>query len=119
MRRRPSASSAGPRLGRIKKAAAPAKIQEWAGDLIGTCYWIKIGLNRDVVRALTDLGKRWGISKSPCSEMARYLISLSVLNLGETEAKLLALTRYMEAEGFNSLGSYCWDAMRILAQRAK
>jgi hypothetical protein len=51
--------------------------------------------------------------------MARYLISLSLLDLEDTQAKLVALTRYIEAEGFNTLGCYCDDAMRRQERLAK
>ena len=71
-----------------------------------------MGLTRSQVRAITRLGKRWSFQKSPCAMMARYLISLGLLNLEETHEKLVALTRYIEAEGFNSLGCYCDNVMR-------
>ena len=101
------------------KRKAPAKALEYAGDEITGSYWIKIGLTNSQVRAITRLGKRWDIKKSPCASMARYLISLSLLNLDETQAKLVALTRYIKAEGFNSLGCYCDDVMRAQERMGK
>jgi hypothetical protein len=50
--------------------------------------------------------------------MARHLISLGLLNLEETNAKLAALLKYIEAEGFNTLGCYCDHVMRT-QERAK
>jgi hypothetical protein len=90
---------------------APAKALEYAGDWITGNYWIRIGLTNRQVRAITRLGKRWRFRKAPCATMARYLVSLALLSAKETQAKLEALTRYMEAEGFNSLGKYCDDVM--------
>ena len=102
---------------------APAKARESASDWITGNYWIQIGLTKSQVRAITRLGKRWRIPKSPCATMARYLISLSLLNVEETFAKLEALTRYIEAEGFHSLGTYCDDVMktqeRLQGQRGR
>jgi hypothetical protein len=51
--------------------------------------------------------------------MARYLISLGLLNLEETQAKLVALTRYIDTEGFNSLGKYCDHVMRAQERSQK
>jgi hypothetical protein len=51
--------------------------------------------------------------------MARHLISLGLLNLEETQEKLVALTKYMEAEGFSSLGEYCDQVMRAQERLAK
>jgi hypothetical protein len=95
-----------------KKAVRRSQILESEGDWIMGNYWIQIGLTNSQVRAITRLGKCWSVRKSPCATMARYLISLSLLNLEETQAKLGALTRYIEAEGFNSLGMYCDHVMR-------
>ena len=95
-----------------KTAVQRSEVLEHAGDMITGNHWIQIGLTRSQVRAITRLGKRWSIQKSPCATMARHLISLALLNLAETEAKLEALTRYIEAEGFHSLGTYCDDVMR-------
>ena len=94
-----------------KKTARPVQVLESDGDWITGNYWIQIGLTKSQVRAITRLGKGWNIKKSPCASMARYLISLSLLNLEETQAKLEALTKYIKAEGFNSLGKYCDDVM--------
>jgi hypothetical protein len=95
-----------------KKASRRCQILEYAGDEITGNYWIQIGLTNSQVRAITHLGKRWSFRGSPCATMARYLISLSLLNLEETQAKLVALTRYIKAEGFNSLGKYCDHVMQ-------
>jgi hypothetical protein len=94
------------------KLAARQQALEYAGDWITGNYWIQVGLTKSQVRALTRLGKSGGIRKEPCATMARYLISLGLLNLKETQAKLDALTRYIAAEGFHSLGCYCDDVMR-------
>jgi ribulose kinase len=102
-----------------KKTARPVQVLESAGDWITGDYWIKIGLTNSQVRAITRLGKRWNFRESPCATMARYLISLSLLNLEETQAKLVALTRYIEAEGFHSLGTYCDDVMRAQERMGK
>ena len=51
--------------------------------------------------------------------MARHLISLGLLNLEETQTKLVALTKYMEVEGFNSLGVYCDQVMRTQERPGK
>lgn len=102
-----------------KKAVRRAQIMESASDWITGNYWIQIGLTKSQVRAITRMGKRWSIQKSPCATMARYLISLSLLNLKDTEAKLGALTKYIEAEGFSSLGCYCEDVMRAQERLAK
>ena len=91
---------------------APEKALECDGDWITGNYWIQVGLTNSQVRAITRLGKRWRVRKAPCATMARYLISLALLNPEDTQAKLEALTKYIEAEGFNSLGSYCDDVMR-------
>ena len=103
----------------LKRALGREQILEVADDMIATNCYIKIGLTRSQVRAITRLGKRWSIQKSPCATMARHLISLSLLNLAETEAKLEALTRYIEAEGFHSLGTYCDDVMRAQERMGK
>jgi len=95
-----------------KKTARPVQVLESQGDWVTGNCWIKIGLTNSQVRAITRLGKRWTIRNSPCATMARYLISLSLLNLDETQAKLVALTRYIEAEGFQTLGTYCDHVMR-------
>jgi hypothetical protein len=95
-----------------KRAVRRRQVLEYEGDWITGNYWIKIGLTNSQVRAISRLAKRWSIRKSPCATMARYLISLPLLNLEETQAKLGALTRYIEAEGFNSLGMYCDHVMR-------
>jgi hypothetical protein len=95
-----------------EKALRQGKILERDGDWISGNHWIQIGLTKSQVRAITRLGKRWTIKKSPCATMARYLISLGLLNLEETHAKLVALTRYIEAEGFLTLGCYCDHVMR-------
>ena len=102
-----------------KKTARPVQVLESDGDWITGNYWIKIGLTNSQVRAITRLGKRWTIRNSLCATMARYLISLSLLNLDETQAKLVALTRYIKAEGFNSLGCYCDDVMRAQERMGK
>jgi hypothetical protein len=95
-----------------KKAVQRGQIMESEGDWITGNYWIQIGLTNSQVRAITRLGKRWSIRGSPCATMARYLISLGLLNLEETQAKLVALARYIKAEGFHSLGHYCDHVMR-------
>ena len=95
-----------------KKAARRGHVLESSSDWITGNYWIQVGLTQSQVRAITRLGKRWSIQKSPCATMARYLISLGLLNLGQTQTKLEALTRYIKAEGFNSLGRYCDHVMR-------
>ena len=102
-----------------KKTARPVQVLESDGDWITGNYWIQIGLTKSQVRAITRLGKGWNIKKSPCASMARYLISLSLLNLEETQAKLVALTRYMKAEGFLTLGKYCDQMMRMQERAAK
>ena len=102
-----------------KKAVQRSQSLECDGDMIATNHWIQIGLTRVQVRAITRLGKRWSIPKSPCATMARRLISLSLLNLEETQAKLVALTKYIEAEGFHSLGCYCDRVMRAQERLAK
>ena len=90
-----------------KKAVRRGQVLECEGDCITGNYWIQIGLTKSQVRAITRLGKSWSIRGSPCATMARYLISLCLLNLEDTQAKLVALTRYIKAEGFHSLGHYC------------
>jgi hypothetical protein len=95
-----------------KKASRRCQNLECAGDDITGNYWIQIGLTNSQVRAITHLGKRWSIRGSPCATIARFLISLGLLNLEETQAKLVALTRYIKAEGFQSLGYYCDHVMR-------
>ena len=102
-----------------RKAAQRNQVLECAGDMLTTNHWIQVGLTRSQVRAITRLGKRWSIPNSPCATMARHLISLGLLNLEETQAKLGALTRYMKAEGFNSLGVYCDQVMRTQECLAK
>jgi hypothetical protein len=102
-----------------KTAVQRSEVLEYAGDMLTGNHWIQIGLTRSQVRAITRLGKRWSIRKSPCATMARHLISLSLLNLAETEAKLEALTRYIKAEGFLSLGKYCNHVMRAQERLAK
>jgi hypothetical protein len=97
----------------------PQKALESSGDWITGNYWIQIGLTNSQVRAITRLGKRWSIRERPCATMAKYLISLALLNPKETEAKLAALVRYIEAEGFNSLGCYCDDVMRAQEKLAR
>ena len=104
---------------RAKTAVQRSEVLEYAGDMITGNHWIQIGLTRSQVRAITRLGKRWDIGKSPCATMARHLISLSLLNLPETEAKLVALTRYIKAEGFLSLGCYCDHLMRAQERLAR
>lgn len=84
---------------------------EYSGDWIAGNCWVKIGLTRSQVKALTVFGKRWGCKTKPCSVMARHLISLALLHQEDTEAKLGALLNYIKAEGFHSLGSYCDHAM--------
>ena len=96
----------------LKRALGREQILEVADDMIATNCYIKIGLTRSQVRAITRLGKRWSIRESPCATMARYLISLSLLDLEGTQAKLVALVRYIEAEGFHTLGHYCDHVMR-------
>ena len=95
-----------------KKAVRRGQVLECEGDCITGNYWIQIGLTKSQVRAITGMGKRWSIRGSPCATMARHLISLALLNLEDTEAKLKVLVRYIEAEGFNSLGCYCDHVMR-------
>ena len=95
-----------------KKTERRGQVLESEGDWITGNHWIQVGLTRSQVRAITRLGKRWSVKKSPCATMARYLISLGLLNLDETQAKLEALTRYINAEGFSSLGHYCDHVMR-------
>src|ERR1039457_455267 len=95
-----------------RKAAQRNQVLECAGDMLTGNHWIQVGLTRSQVRAITRLGKRWSIRNAPCATMARHLISLGLLNLAETEAKLEALTRYIKAEGFLSLGCYCDHVMR-------
>lgn len=98
----------------------PKKTLEYASDWITPNHWIQIGLTRSQVRAITRLGKRWrrleaagdDLRNRPCATMARYLISLALLNPEETQTKLEYLTRYMAAEGFNTLGVYCDHVMR-------
>jgi hypothetical protein len=102
-----------------KKAVQRSQSMECDGDMIATNHWIQIGLTRSQVRAITLLGKRWSIRKSPCATMARYLIALPLLNLEETQAKLVALTKYIEAEGFHSLACYCDHVMQAQEQLAK
>ena len=95
-----------------KKAVRRGQVLECEGDCITGNYWIQIGLTKSQVRAITRLGKSWSIRGSPCATMARYLISLGLLNMEETQAKLVALARYIKAEGFQSLGHYCDHVMR-------
>jgi hypothetical protein len=102
-----------------KKTDRRGQVLEHNGDWFMGNYWIQIGLTNSQVRAITRLGKRWKIGKSPCATMARYLISLSLLNLEETQAKLEALWRYIEAEDFPSLGSYCERVMRAQERLAR
>jgi hypothetical protein len=102
-----------------KKAARPVQVLESSGDIITGNHWIQVGLTRSQVRAITRLGKRWSIQKSPCATMARYLISLGLLNLDETQTKLEVLTRYIKAEGFHSLGYYCDRVMRAQERPGK
>ena len=99
------------------KRRAPEKARESVGDWITGNYWIQLGLTKSQVRAITRLGKRYRITQSPCATMVRYLISLSLLNVEETQAKLESLCRYIEAEGFSSLGCYCDDVMRKQERR--
>jgi hypothetical protein len=101
------------------KRRAPEKALEYSGDWVCGNYWVKVGLTNSQVRAITRLGKRWSIRKAPCATMARYLISLALLNPEETQSKLEALTKYVEAEGFNSLGSYCDRVMRAQEKLAR
>src|ERR1035441_4235198 len=105
-------------LALAKKAVRRGQVLESSGDWITGNHWIQVGLTQNQVRAITRLGKRWSIQKSPCATMARYLISLGLLNLGQTQTKLETLTRYIEAEGFNSLGKYCDHVMRTQEQLA-
>jgi hypothetical protein len=102
-----------------RKAAQRNQVLECEGDMLTGNHWIQVGLTRSQVRAITRLGKRWSIQKSPCATMARHLISLGLLNLEETQEKLVALTKYMEAEGFSSLGEYCDQVMRAQERLAK
>ncbi|GEM_PF-2814370 len=90
----------------------PKLIEEPSGDLARANYWVKVGLLQSQVKALTRLGKRWTNSKSPCTQAARLLISLGLLNEADTEAKLRVLANYMESEGFQTLGQYCAGPMR-------
>ena len=101
------------------KAAQRRQILECEGDWITGNYWIQIGLTNSQVRAITRLGKRWSIRKSPCATMARYLISVSLLNMEAAETKLEALVKYMEDEGFPTLGMYCDRVMQMRERLAK
>jgi hypothetical protein len=94
-------------------------IREEDSDYITTNYYIKIGLTRGEVKALTRLGKSWTNSTSPCATAARFLICLGLLNEDETESKLDALFHYIKAEGFRTLGVYCDDMMRLKRQSSK
>jgi hypothetical protein len=94
----------------MKRVNKP-KIRESNSDLVWSNYWIKIGLTPNTVKALTALGKRFGCTKSPCAVTARYLISLALLRPADTEAKLGALLKYIDAEGFTTLGGYCDHAI--------
>lgn len=94
-------------------------IRESEGDWITTNHWIQIGLLRSQVKALTRIGKRYLISKSPCASAARLLISLALLNEDETESKLHALASYMKAEDFLTLGKYCEGVMRAKERSRK
>ncbi len=102
-----------------RKAAQRNHALECAGDMLTGNYWIQVGLTNSQVRAITRLGKRWSIPNAPCATLARHLISLGLLNLEETQAKLVALTKYMKAEGFHSLGVYCDQVMRTRERLAK
>jgi hypothetical protein len=93
-------------------------IMEESSDWITANYYVKIGLTRSQVKALTLFGKRWGCRKSPCAAMARYLVSLALIHQEDTEAKLAALLKYIEAEDFGTLGQYC-DRAIILKGGAK
>ena len=94
-------------------------IIESEGDWVTANCWIKIGLTKLQVKTLTRLGREWSNSTSPCATAARLLISLGLLNIGETESKLDSLFRYMKAEGFMTLGCYCEGAMRATALSRK
>ena len=104
---------------RAKKGVQPIQVLESSGDDVTGNHWIQVGLTRSQVRAITRLGKRWSCQRSPCATMARYLISLGLLNLDDTHAKLQALTRYIKAEGFITLGHYCDQVMRTQERLAK
>ena len=87
-------------------------IREYCGDWVTGNYWIKIGLTRNQVKALTRLGKNCSTSESPCAAAALLLISLGLLNEDDTISKSDAVVRYMKAEGFTTFGEYCQGAMR-------
>jgi hypothetical protein len=87
-------------------------IAESSGDWVACNYWVKIGLTRDVAKALTRLGKHWFVRKSPCAEMARHLVSLAIINEEDTQNKLRAALKYAQAEGFTTFGMYCDGVMR-------
>jgi hypothetical protein len=102
---------------RSKPIARKQPILESSGDDIEADFWIKVGLTISQVKVLTRLGKRWNARHAPCATMARHLISMALLNLGDTESRLSSLLKYIEAEGFLTLGTYCERTMRQLATK--
>jgi hypothetical protein len=114
-------SGEGPMI--VKKTPSKRKrgtvVMEYSGDLITSNYWVKVGLTRNQVRALKALARKWNCRESPCAGIARHLVSLALIHIGDTERKMAALLKYIEAEGFHSLGSYCERAITLTARNGR
>ena len=96
-----------------KSATKPTEqqpIREEARDWITGNYYIKIGLPRSQVKALTQLGKRFFRGSSPCAQAARFLITIGMLDPKEAELRFATVLSQMQAGEFHSLGNF-WESM--------
>jgi hypothetical protein len=85
-----------------KRRLAPV-IREWAGDVIFSNYWVKVGLTRNQLAALSALAKAYGFKKDRVARTARWLIMLGLDCLPILEDRVRALNGYAEAEGFSTV----------------
>ena len=99
---------------RGKSTATPTEqnpILEQESDWITANYYIKIGLTRTQVKALTRLGKRFLKCKSPCAQAARFLITIGLLAPKEAELRFATVLSQMQAGDFCSLGMFAESIM--------
>ena len=90
-----------------KKPAAKPQIKEYAGNLISTNYWLKIGLAKEELLALRDIAQLFEHKQYQTPGHALRLVATTALmHWDKIEPFVFSDRAYSEAEGFGCFEIY-------------